>query len=198
VELIFRPIEQWHGKLTTNRKRAQFRSSYGSTLGLLDTELRNLQARDVFIQSAFAPNDIRLDGRPRSGSKPSHPGVILTFVSKFGPLQYPCDLFLEWEDNLRAIALSLGHLRVVDRYGVSRRGEQYRGWAQLLNKTCTLVPQEALSILSRFTPLGTAPQGRAEIDAAYREGAKYLHPDRGGYPEEFKRLVAAHEILTQG
>jgi len=44
----------------------------------------------------------------------------------------PCDSFRDWEANLRAIALSLEHLRAVDRYGVTtEEEEQYTGWLRL-------------------------------------------------------------------
>lgn len=35
-----------------------------------------------------------------------------------------------------------------------------------------------------------------EIRKAYKEQAKLKHPDRGGDPEEFKKVQEAHEILT--
>src|SRR5690606_24676973 len=61
-------------------------------------------------------------------AKAAHPGVILSFDSKVGHLSYPCDTFTSWQDNLRAVALALEALRKLDRYGVTKRGEQYRGF----------------------------------------------------------------------
>jgi hypothetical protein len=37
----------------------------------------------------------------------------------------------DWQHNVRAIALGLEALRKVDRYGITRRGEQYAGWKAL-------------------------------------------------------------------
>jgi DnaJ family protein A protein 2 len=37
---------------------------------------------------------------------------------------------------------------------------------------------------------------REEIRRAYKDLAKEKHPDRGGDPEEFKRIQEAHEVLT--
>lgn len=198
MELVFRPIGEWPGQLTQSRKKAPFRASYGNTLRLLDEELRHLGAREVFLQVALRTEDIRLDGRPRADAKPmTHPGVILTFDSRYGPLQYPCDRFLAWEDNLRAIALSLQCLRAVNRYGVTRIGEQYRGWQQLPDKSSGPSREAAAAFLSRFAANGKKPSTREEIDAAYREGCRQLHPDRGGSEEWFKDLIEAHETLTR-
>jgi hypothetical protein len=126
VNFLYEPLVTWPGKLTTNRRRAPFRASYGKTLDLLERELAHLGAKTVILQVALQRADIRLDGRPRSGAKAAHPGVVMTFQSKHGPLSYPCDRFDAWEDNIRAIALSLEHLRAVDRYGVTGNGQQYR------------------------------------------------------------------------
>lgn len=46
-------------------------------------------------------------------------------------LSYPCDSCDNWQHNVRSIALALQALRAVDRYGVTRRAEQYRGWGKL-------------------------------------------------------------------
>lgn len=40
-----------------------------------------------------------------------------------------CDL---WQHNVRSVALGLEALRAVDRYGISRRGEQYAGFRAAL------------------------------------------------------------------
>lgn len=131
MQVTFRPIVTWPGESTRRRKHSRFRAGYSDTLRLLDIELVKLQARDVVIELWLSESEIRLDGMPRSGSRPRSPGVILSFISRYGPLRYLCDSYGLWEDNLRAIALSLEALRAVDRHGMSSRGEQYTGWKAL-------------------------------------------------------------------
>jgi hypothetical protein len=46
-------------------------------------------------------------------------------------LVYATDVCANWEHNVRSIALGLEALRAVDRYGITRRGEQYAGFMQL-------------------------------------------------------------------
>lgn len=138
------PIEQWPGEQTKNRQRHRFNVEstgpyrgrrhgvdWGGTVSLLARELAHLKAKDVLLQMAVTDRDIRNDGWIRANASPTHPGVILTFESKYGPLSYPCDTFTDWQANVRAIALALEALRKVDRYGVTRRGEQYTGWGKL-------------------------------------------------------------------
>ena len=177
-DFTFRPIERWLGPATSNRRRSTFRSGYTATMSLLDRELRNLRAVRVVIQLALSEQDIRLDGLPRASARPSHPGVILAFHSNQHDidLQYAVDAFDRWEDNLRAIALGLEALRKVDRYGVTKHGEQYAGWKQL----------------------GTGRPDMAErghrLIAEYgslNEALRATHPDRGGDEEDFMAVQAA-------
>lgn len=142
MRLVYRPIVTWPGTLTAERTRSPFTATFNETLHVLDRELSFLGADEAVVQLAVAESAIRLDGTLRSDRRPpEHPGVVLAFTSKrYGPLQYATDVFdggwgksadTAWRQNLRAIALGLEALRKVDRYGISRRGEQYAGWKQL-------------------------------------------------------------------
>lgn len=203
----FVPVEVWPGNVTRPRKKSPFAGSWANTLATLDRELRHLRAREVVIQGYFRPQDIRLDGWPKSGSAPTGPGVIVTFETKMGPLSYPCDTYLRWEDNLRAIALALAMLRAVERYGVTRHQEQYKGWLKLpppadrpfLTKqdAARFIAQQAfarpdVSDLLVREILGNGDQMRSY----YRTAAGRLHPDMpGGSHDLFIRLGAAKKLL---
>ena len=70
-------------------------------------------------------------------------------------MSYPCDKYSNWQANLRAIALSLEALRAEDRYGVTRRAEQYKGWAKLLPPNAEFASDiEAAGFLSIAWPPG--------------------------------------------
>jgi hypothetical protein len=46
--------------------------------------------------------------------------------------EFVSDRFADWQQNLRAIALGLEKLRLVDDYGiVAEEGQQYTGWLKL-------------------------------------------------------------------
>jgi hypothetical protein len=85
------------------------------------------------LQVGYRDADLRLDGMPRANARMLHDAVALSFESKWGPLRYETNEFVArgyrggegWQQNLRAIALGMEALRKVDRYGVSKRGEQY-------------------------------------------------------------------------
>lgn len=170
-----------------------FRASLTSTVELLATELRALEAQRIVIELDLRERDIRLDGLPRADARPSHDGAGLAFESKFGPLRYATAEYTGrwgqagWEANLRAIALSMQALRAVDRYGVSKRGEQYTGWKQLptgSDDTGIHTRQQAEELLQRYG-------GRTAA-------IKATHPDRNPDvdPVEFRRVTRALELVA--
>ena len=131
MDFRFVALEQWPGERTRFAGASSFRADHSQTLRLLDRELSYLRARNVVIQADCDRSQIRMDGMLYAGAKLRTAGIVLSFDSKHGPLSYPCDKYSNWQANLRAIALSLEALRAVDRYGVTRRAEQYKGWAKL-------------------------------------------------------------------
>lgn len=199
--LRFRPIQQWPGDLTRSRRRSPFEATLSATQDLLTRELRALNAKTVVIQLAIGEMDLRNDGLPRASSRPAHPGVILSLESPYGPLSYPCDQFGDWQSNLRAIALALEALRKVDRYGVTKNGEQYKGWRQLGAGTTTSKSDAARFIGEHSDAIPEAVRAmdlgdQDAITTCYRRAARKLHPDAGGDAEMFRKLQEAKAILT--
>lgn len=214
MNVTFRPIVLWPGQLTrdSQRRSTPFSARIDETWRLLEKEVEQVGGAELVVQLALDEGQIRLDGKPRAGAWPTHPGVIVSFESRYGPLQYATDVFTHWHANLRAIALGLEALRRVDRYGISKRGEQYTGWKALpgagTNGSLTL--EQA----ARFVAVnadGASGRTEAEIaDAAryvltdpnlrgvaYRQAAKRLHPDTGGDATEFARLQDAKRLLEE-
>lgn len=221
MDFKFAPITVWPQEFTKPRKYAQFRASYSDTLKLLNAELERVYARNVVIQLALNPRDIRLDGKPRADARPvAHPGVILSFekffpngkknekgqpLGNYKPLSFPCDTYDDWHDNVRAIALSLEALRAIDRYGVTRRFEQYAGFAPQLEAPAgdgeSFSTREAAAAFlaqfcDEFTPAVIA-SSPAMAERAYRAAVRKVHPDAGGDPADFRRARSAYELLIK-
>lgn len=156
-----------------------FTAGWTSTVELLVGELRHLEPRETILEIDVREQDLRLDGMPRANAVQQSPGVILTLVgTPHGDLRYPCSTFGTWKANVRAIALALEALRKVDRYGVTKRGEQYAGWKAL------------------------GPGAQPDVDrgrdlirehGGVREAIKATHPDTGGDPDAFRAVQAARE-----
>lgn len=199
--MTLRPIETWPGKATHTRVSSNFSAPWRATLDLLDRELHFLGAGNrrapSVLQIALRERDFRNDGMPRANSRPDHPGVILSIESTKGSLSFPCDRFVTWQDNLRAIALALEALRKVDRYGITPNDEQYTGWKQL-----PTAPSDALTIADAERLIrahghgGHGGQGADNLVQAWRRARAETHPDRNGNDRElWDRVERAAEVL---
>lgn len=189
--LELRPIHHWPGKRNWEPQPSPFRAGLRDTLTMLTRELRALAAKRVVLQIAFREGGFRLDGLPRADAKAEYPGVILSFESQHGALSLPCDSFRHWQDNLRAIAFHLEHLRHASLYGVGRFGEQYRGWKALPETTDApgSSPEQTVRELSGLPPT-------ASLTEAYRAAVRKCHPDlHHGERAAYDRLQRAWDAL---
>lgn len=221
MNLRYRPIDQWPGKLLSegNREYSRFSATWRDTLHVLEREVSHLGAQEIVLQVAGSERDMRLDGGLRANARPDHPGVIVTFESRqHGPLKYFTDRFtgngyggylIGWQANVRAVALGLEALRKVERYGIANRGEQYTGWKQLGSGIevgpagAPMTVDEAARLLCDATmeEIGEDPSDVGRVasvaNSLWREAAKGHHPDAGGDPEVFRRLTQARDVLLR-
>lgn len=208
-----RPLTTWPVSETRGRRRDRFGTGFERTLDDLYRELVHLRCQRAVIELDITESDIRNDGWPRASARARTPRVVLSLLdSRHGPLRYPCDTYLDWRANLRAIALSLEHLRGVDRHGVTRRGEQYAGWRALSSGPseevtleeagavlCQYAGDGAVAAIAEYTGI-TSEEDRAlwigRIRSLIRSALRAAHPDTGGSSEAFHRVMRAREVLS--
>lgn len=216
LKIKIKPITNWIGAETKYPSRSQFKAAYSQTKKLLEKELENLNSIESTQEIAMFinPEDLRNDGDLRANRRPYKHGVILSFLRLTGrtlrnnvtgdvrretqTLSYPCDKFDDWQDNVRAIALSLEALRKVARYGVFSHADMVERLALPPAEGRIADRQTAAEFISRYSDLLS---NHIESDAvaarnAYRQAAIRLHPDRqDGSHELFLNLQKAKEIL---
>lgn len=169
-----------------------FSASWTSTVETLADELGHLSAERVVIELGLQEGDLRIDGLPRANARMTSDSVRISFDSKWGPLRYETGEYEDsyyrgpgWQANVRAIALAMEALRKVDRYGVSKRGEQYRGW-------------RAIAMTSSDDSLPTAEHAREFLeqwDGDVKRAIRETHPDRGGDQAVFRKVMRARELV---
>lgn len=196
---IIRPISD-RTHFTGKHRRSNFDTPWPNTERLLLSEVRHLRGKDLVIEADFTESDIRLDGRVRAAARPATPAVRVAFDSIHGPLTYATDRFTTWQDNARAIALGLEALRKVDRYGITKRGEQYAGWKALPAGRATppshMTRDMAYDLL--YQTVGAGPEDDrvwSDRDLA-RAARKATHPDFGHSRDEWDRVEQA--LMTLG
>ncbi len=203
----------------SNRKASGFSATWGQTLALLDRELIALGTEVLIIQAGFDAGQIRLDGYPRASANTSHPGVILNFDSKHGPLRYVCDTFegrRAWvsgnrrssgqggyrdmpgyQANIRAIALGLEALRKVDRYGITKSGEQYTGFKQLTSGSGLTTVAAARRLIQRWATVNGEDLSGMDMELVIKRAMANAHPDHdGGSDEGFHSVMDARKLLA--
>jgi hypothetical protein len=191
MSIQLRPLPVWPYDSTKERRYGQFKHnghkiSYDRTIGDLEYEVNWLQNQGqsdvITLGIGLRPTDIRLDGAPRANAPaPSHPGVEISFDSRYGRLSYATDVFFDWKDNVRAIAKGLEALRDLNRWGVAKRGQQYAGFALL-----TAGP-------------GLEERGRQLVErfGSVKEALRHTHPDTGDYDmtvDDFKAVQAVRQL----
>ena len=178
MRVTYRPLPTWPYPETKPRESARFKVGLDRTMDDLRYEVDRLDGREILIGIGYQDHEVRMDGTPRRDARrPRHPGTEVSFDSRFGRLTYATDIYTAWEDNLRGIALALEALRAIDRYGVSKRGQQYAGFALL-----TAGP--GLEELGR-----QLVERHGSLPAALRA----THPDTGGpdaSPRDFQAVIA--------
>lgn len=200
-----RPISD-RSTFTGDHKPIPFKATWSDTLTLLRYELAELEADRVVLEVDVLDGDIRRDGMLSARAKVASPGVRLAFDSRHGPLTYATDRFKaswtgqmpDWQANVRAIALSLEALRKVDRYGITKRGEQYTGWQAITTgRPQPMSWREAESILGQWS--GEAAWLDTETPRVVRRARAATHPDRNGGDHTAYDLVdQAAQVLALG
>jgi hypothetical protein len=205
LKAIFRPLRTWPGPATKGRRASPFRAAWPDTLSLLQSEINHLQPRRVVVEMDLQEHQIRNDGYPKANARAGSPGVIVSVELRGATwLRWPCDTFTDWQDNIRAIALTLEKLRAIDRYGVTKRSEQYAGWKALPPGGATIVaasPHAAAQTLLSLAGDGRDPSALTSswdvVSEVFRAAAKRTHPDAGGSSDDYTRATEARAVLAR-
>lgn len=216
LQITIKPIQKWIGAETKNPRNSLFKKTYSDTKKILEFELEKLGAiaSSVQLEMFIKPEDLLRDGQLlRAHAKPYKPGVVLSFSiitrrlrnpqtneikNETKTLSYPCDTYNDWQDNIRAIALSLEKLRSVARYGVFKYEDMVSRLALPSAEGKLSDRDAALAFISRHSEIILqSMDGEAKCRNAYLEAAKKLHPDKNGgeRSDDFLKLADAKRIL---
>lgn len=131
----------------------------------------------------------RLDGLPRSDqAQPSDPGAAVYWQR--GRQAMRCmaiDRYDRVQDNLAAIAATIEAMRAIERHGGAEILDRaFKGFAAL--------PEKASQPWREV--LGIPPESLVSlqvIEDRFKALARVHHPDAGGDPEQFQKVVQARE-----
>lgn len=177
-------IKPWTKPVECDYHASPFSAPWGTTTAELGRELHAIGAQFAVLEVDLNPGDFRQDGGPRGDRQtPRSPGLRLTFRAAGlpgSPLRsFEAGRYSPWTENVRALALGLESLRRVDRYGITKHGEQYAGFLALPPGDTDLVDRGRVLI--------------AEHGGDVRAALRATHPDVGGNDDDFKAVQAARD-----
>lgn len=209
TSITYRALAAWPNNVPATpyakRKRSPFRSTWLSTLSDLDRELVEAHAHNVVVEIDAPASEIRRDGMPRADARTRGPGVIISYekrwirnreLVKVERFVFPCDTFHDWQDNVRAIAKTLEALRAVDRYGVTRDGQQFASFKSIPQQSGGLSVADAGRILRESSGVAFELEDFKQCRVAFRTARAKTHPDAGGSSGDFQAVNAAGERLA--
>lgn len=201
--LTWRPLSTWPGarRSPIEQREATFRAYWLQTVNELADELDRIDVDAAVIEVDVPGRAFNTRGEIYADAKAATPGVVLSFTHPTrGPLRIGADMYDYWQDNVRALFLSLEALRAVARHGIAGHGEQYTGFARIGagdNK-----PTQGMTVAEAaiaLVPEGWRPEQLihdaelAKIAAARARNSS--HPDRGGSKERFQQVEEARRVL---
>lgn len=202
LDLAIVSADEWAGELRPfpNTTRSGFTAKATSTHQVLRRELDHLVAKDRTLYVGIRADLFRRDGRPRADAVVAAPGLVLTFESKGRRYEYVADQFFTQHENLRAIALTLDHLRAVDRYGLTGNRQQYEGFAAI--EAARSMPASGFTSVAATREwlldlVGLEPSSGARNALVLRRAKRDAHPDHGGDTATFQRVLDAEKYLEQ-
>lgn len=178
------------------RTWSKFKTGFGRARDQCLGEIRALGGRQPIISTNLP---LRLDGLPYANARAADgdAGVAVYFTYKTRSMCFACDRWAKIEDNMHAIALTIGALRGVARWGTGDMMEAaFTGFAALPapGQTQARGWMEVLEVGQGVT-LEKAKEN-------YRKLSAVRHPDRGGSHEAMSELnwawAQAQEALSPG
>lgn len=201
LEARFRPFEKKPLPPKGGRRHSPFKAAWRRVLDDLEREMRHLGAKDIIIEAETTLDWIRNDGWPYSSAKFSGPSIAISFTSKHGPMRFECGTYWDWQDNVRAVGLTLESLRTVDRYGAAKTAEQYRGFSALpasIQGQEWLTVEDAMRFLLKVadgTSVNISIDDPKDLRQVYHAAAKCAHPDAGGSEQLMDKVNRARDFV---
>ena len=157
--------------------RSRFDTTFARARTNIVEELDRLGTRNTILSTNI---ELRLDGLPYANrAEPSDRGAAIYFTHKGRQMAFACDRWDKVGDNIHAIALTIGALRGISRWGTGDMMEAaFTGFAAL--------PSSIVTPVDWRNTLG-CPDARTleDANAAYKRARSEAHPDRGGTQDRF-------------
>lgn len=179
------------------------RADWNRALRVLNYELSRIGASDVTIGCGY--KRFRNDGAPYADDRAEHGHARVSFVKNGVPMTFSYGGWLDFNQNLYMIALTLERLRAVDRYGCTQDGQQYAGFSALPPGRSAIQVSEwpSAQAAMRFLCLTAGmvegdDTSEAMLTKVFPAAARRSHPDYefgGGSTELMAKVNRARDFI---
>lgn len=174
----------WPENVPRAKKRiyGSFKTGFGAARHRLRREIELLGGKELIISSNVPLTN---SGMPRANApEPDDRGIAVYFTYEGKSMVFACDQYHYTRDNVHAIALTIGALRGIKRWGASDMLERaFRGF--------TALPERSVKWRDVLGFGHTAQITVEAVEARYRVLAKVHHPDVGGNAQQFHIITEA-------
>lgn len=171
------------------RTWSNFKTSFGKARDQCLGQIRTLGGSESIISTNLP---LRQDGLPYADrAQPKDSGVAVYFTYRKKQMCFACDRWAKVDDNMHAIALTIGALRGVARWGTGDMMEAaFTGFAALAAPVTGQKPWREV-----FGFATDEAVSAIRLEGAYRTARGEAHPDRPktGSHEKFLAVQAAYE-----
>lgn len=167
----------------SEQERGRYSVSFSNSLCDLLYELSLMRATSVVVSSNVT---LRRDGMPRAGAakRVDDPGVAVYWARDGNEYVVACDSYRAVRSNLRAIGLTIHHLRRLEAAAPAFiAGRAYQGFSRLPVNSHQKGWWQVLGVERGVD--------KDAIKEAYRAQAKVCHPDYGGTDQQMADLNRA-------
>ena len=170
-------------------KNHRFDVSLSQAFDELEDELERLGVDDY--RYSFDARSRQRDGRPYSRANPDDPAFVLRWSMDGEQFAVACDRWASLRDNVRSVGLYVREKRKMENRPVTTGASEFAN---------ARLPSADESAVAGDPPahavLDVAPEATSdEIEAAYRERVRDVHPDHGGSQAAFQRVQRARDTL---
>lgn len=162
---------------------SRFSTTFAKARDWLIAEVDRLGACNLILSTNIP---LRQDGLPYANAKePDDSGIAVYFTYNGDDMCFACDTYYRVWENTQAIAKTIEALRGIERWGASDMMERaFRGFQSLPDQSS----QHWRDILDCHGVMIFE-----DVRLRYKILAQEHHPDKGGDPEQFKRINKALE-----
>lgn len=198
--IIFRPLRAWPYQPTPAHQREKWPGAVTVSKALdgLRQQLRLLGCDDLaYIEADVEDRHIRQDGQLYASARAASPAVIVSARHRrLGDLRWANDRYLTFDQNVRAIAMTIQNLRAIDRYGCVRDNEQFTGFKAIHSQASNTMTREAALTVFRRHASSPFVDTHESLQRAYRSARSRTHPDvNGGNQSAWDAVEAAARVL---